>query len=208
MNTGEKHGRLTAVRRLATDKYKNQTWLFDCECGKTCLARAGDVRSGKTSSCGCLRSEISTIRHTKHGDLSKCSDKHLYWVWSSMCRRCSDENYSSYARYGGRGIFVCEEWKDYVHFKAWALENGYDRGLQIDRVDNDGPYMPSNCRFVTPSVNSLNRSTNEYIILCGEKRSQREWELTLGLKKGTIARWKHRNGFENTIKKLCNLYAK
>lgn len=79
-------------------------------------------------------------------------------VWSSMQSRCFDENRAGFHRYGGRGITVCEEWRYSARrFISWALENGYEKGLQLDRRDNDGNYSPDNCRFVSCSENCSNR---------------------------------------------------
>jgi len=81
----------------------------------------------------------------------------IYHVWSGMLRRCNNPKSKAYKNYGGRGIAVCSEWHDFLVFKKWALSHGYDESLQIDRINNDGNYEPSNCRFVTRSINHQNR---------------------------------------------------
>uniref|UniRef100_A0A6M3LHT2 Uncharacterized protein n=1 Tax=viral metagenome TaxID=1070528 RepID=A0A6M3LHT2_9ZZZZ len=78
-------------------------------------------------------------------------------VWMGMKRRCYNPSRKDYKRYGGRGIIVCQEWLDYKTFEKWALANGYRKGLTIDRIDNDGDYEPSNCRFITRAENNLKR---------------------------------------------------
>lgn len=85
-----------------------------------------------------------------HGD----SRTKLYNVWSSMKGRCNTKSYTGYKHYGGRGISYCIDWEKWVNFKSWAYSNGYEDGLQIDRIDNDGNYEPSNCRFISSKANS------------------------------------------------------
>lgn len=92
-----------------------------------------------------------------------------------MLRRCEDAKAANYERYGGRGISVCEEWHTFVKFYSWALENGYDPGLQLDRIDNDGPYSPDNCRFQTLQQNSNNRRSSKYVTAFGETKTVADW---------------------------------
>lgn len=100
----------------------------------------------------------------------------LYGVWRGMRQRCEDPNRKDYFRYGGRGIFVCQEWNtSYEAFRAWAHENGYAQGLQIERVDNDGPYCPDNCIWTTPSINSRNRRSSVSAKAFGETKNLAEW---------------------------------
>ena len=120
--------------------------IFQCpECGKEVEKRLQHGKIQKT--CGCK----------KHGGYAD----NLYKVWSGIKRRCNNPNEDSYDRYGGRGIVVCDEWKNkYPPFKIWAEANGYRKGLQIDRINNDGNYEPDNCRFVTPLENARNKNRN------------------------------------------------
>jgi hypothetical protein len=122
--------------------------LFECEhCGSVVERR---LCAGKESkSCGCQQHAAR-----KHG----MSGTALYAIWNHMRQRCSNPKVDNFHRYGGRGISVCEGWEDFATFKDWALANGYKRGLEIDRIDNDGNYEPGNCRFVTKPVNTRNSS--------------------------------------------------
>ena len=81
----------------------------------------------------------------------------LYRVWSDMKRRCNNPNREAYINYGGRGISVCEKWYNFIVFKDWALNNGYSDDLMLDRIDNDGNYEPTNCRFVNRYISELNK---------------------------------------------------
>ena len=101
----------------------------------------------------------------------------VYNVWSAINERCRNPKSIGYARYGGRGISVCAEWRDAKTFIAWALANGYAEGLEIDRIDNDGNYEPSNCRWTTRYEQLRNRSNSRWITIFGETKIQRDWEL-------------------------------
>ena len=119
----------------------------------------------------------------KHG----LSGTKIHRVWWGIIERCSKEYHHSYYLYGGRGISMCEEWrKDFKSFYDWAMSHGYRDGLQIDRIDNNGNYEPSNCRWVTPSENARNRRVARIIELDGVRHSLIEWSEITGLKPDTI----------------------
>ena len=151
---GLRFNRLLVVKRLGNiHGRKNVYWLCQCLCGNKRNVFTSDLTRGHTRSCGCLRRELLADRNFKHGD--SINDERLYKTWRNMKTRCYNPNNKAYKRYGNRGIFVYKIWKDdYVIFKNWALKNGYKKGLTIDRIDNDGNYEPSNCRFIPKSENS------------------------------------------------------
>jgi len=150
MNTS----RLTPIRFVGKNKHKQDVWLYACSCGKEITAVAASVKCGHTSSCGCLRLERAASACTRHG-LSKHK---LYKVHTSLKGRCFNKNNQSFRYYGGRGITVCKEWKDSFNvFFEWAMSNGWEEGLDLDRKDNDGDYCPENCRFVTRRINLQNK---------------------------------------------------
>lgn len=103
------------------------------------------------------------------------SNTRLHMIWGGMIGRCHTKTNGNYARYGGRGVIVCDEWRTFVPFMNWALSHGYSDELQIDRIDNDGNYEPSNCRFVTRKVNVNNSSRAKRIIIFGETKTISEW---------------------------------
>lgn len=126
-----------------------------CFCGNETIKRCGDVNSGRTKSCGCLHP--NRIKASNHG-LSKHP---LYGVWLGMKNRCGNKTKSS-KYYLDKGVVVCDDWaKNPEKFIRWALNSGWAKGLEIDRLDNDGDYDPSNCRFVTHSENMFNQSTSK-----------------------------------------------
>ena len=153
--TGERFGRLIVVAR-AENKKKRTAWLCRCDCGDEKAIRADDLKRGKTVSCGCFHDESARAVNTTHG-LRKDP---LYDVLVKMKDRCYNQNANQYCDYGGRGISVCDEWmgeNGFVNFYRWAVSHGYERGLCIDRINNDAGYSKNNCRFVTHRENNNNR---------------------------------------------------
>lgn len=158
-------------------------WLCRCECGNEKVVYGDNLRYGYTQSCGCLQKERASEANTKHHDV----DSRLYNVWSAIKRRCYQEYEPKYDRYGGRGIKMCDQWRDdYGAFMEWALENGYDYNAErgactIDRIDNDGDYCPENCRWVSMKVQANNRGCNHKITYKGETHTIAEWSELLGV---------------------------
>ena len=175
--TGQKFGRLTVIR-LLDERTKNggKKYLCRCDCGTEKVVQQGHLRSGAIKSCGCLLRETTIARNKvekrKHGLMNT----KLYAVWRSMKQRCFDENSSSYFRYGGRGITVCDEWKDdFQAFYDWSMANGYREGLSIDRIDVNGNYEPGNCRWATMKKQANNRTNNTIVEYNGVSKTLSEW---------------------------------
>ena len=182
--SGKRFGRLTVLGLDHMNWNSISYWLCKCDCGNEVIVARHNLLRGTTKSCGCYSSEMSRDRLTKHG----MTGQRLYTIWRGMRRRCIDENDNHYDRYGGRGINVCHEWNDFETFHDWAMHNGYEPGLTIDREDNDGNYCPENCRWVTAMAQANNRSSNRRFTYNGHTKTISEWSLVLNVHKTTLAR--------------------
>jgi len=147
--TGQRFGRLFVVSRAQNNSRGRACWVCRCDCGNTKIVVGSNLLQGHTNSCGCI------LR--KHGLTHK---ERLYNIWTGMRQRCMNENSKDYPKYGGRGINVCPDWQNYESFRAWAISNGYRDDLSIDRIDVDGNYEPSNCRWTTSKQQNNNRRSN------------------------------------------------
>lgn len=156
VKTGERYGRLIILRELDKKDRKEgrRTFLCKCDCGGSNEVTLKNLRNGSVQSCGCLGIEQPNHAHRTHGK----SNHPLYNVWSGFMNRCLNNRDYDYHSYGGRGIKICDEWaKDFKVFYDWALENGWEKGLYIDREDVDKGYSPENIRFVGSEINSRNQ---------------------------------------------------
>lgn len=194
--TGKKFGMLTVIGLQDTDSRKTY-WVCQCDCGNIKVVRSDSLKSGAIRSCGCMKKAQEKINLTKHHS-HKMSGTRIYHIWRGMKDRCYNVHSPSYYRWGGRGITICDEWKDnFSAFYSWAMENGYSENLTIDRIDNNGNYEPSNCRWATMEEQSRNRQSNVVIQIGNSKRTLKEWCEIFELEYGTILERYHNNGFES-----------
>lgn len=145
-----------------------------CVCGGFKISSIDNLKSGKIDNCGCDSS--------RHGG----TNTKLYGVWRRINQCCFDQNYVGYKNYGERGILLCEEWKSFVNFRDWALSSGYKIGLSIERVNNNGHYEPSNCRWATVAEQNRNKRTNVFIDDNGTKVIATDFATKIGLPLSTV----------------------
>lgn len=180
---GDKVERLTFKEDLGVVKVGSKNvrrGVFACDCGTIKEISVTDVVNGNTKSCGCYSVDNARERMTTHG-LTNHPVRH---VWSSMIARCYNKNDQRYNTYGLRGIFVCDEWRnDFLEFYNWAIENGWRKGLQIDRIDNEDGYHPLNCQFITIKENCAigkrgmqSNNTSGYV---GVRREHGKWTANI-----------------------------
>ena len=163
---GKKYGRLTIMSIYHKTKGNPIYYNAICDCGKITKVQRSNLKNGHTVSCGCRQREIGFISNLTHGK----SKTPLYQVYKGIKARCFNEHSQFYNYYGGRGITMCDEWRnDYSVFMNWCFKNGYKKGLQIDRIDTNGNYEPTNCRFVTCKINSRNRRNVHVVEYNGEQ---------------------------------------
>lgn len=154
---------------------KKRYGIYECPfCKVHFKTITADVKNGKSTKCLSCARKVST--NAKHND----SKTRLYNIWCSMIDRVENKKSTSYEDYGGRGITICEEWRNnYPSFKKWALQNGYSNSLKIDRIDNDLGYFPNNCRWATQTIQSRNtrrlrsNNTSGYRGVCWHKKQQK-----------------------------------
>jgi hypothetical protein len=174
---GDKFNRLT-IQKLEMEKHIDQNCTFAyciCECGKEHRAKLTDVVSGHAKSCGCLKSESSAENCRKRAS-HNLSNSSLYRKWAGIKARCFYPSQPGYKDYGGRGITICDEWKNsFESFKDWALSNGYEENLTIERIDVNKNYCPENCKFITKEEQHNNTTRNIFITIFGETKNAKQW---------------------------------
>ena len=178
---GKRFGRLV-VKEFGYIKNKASYWLCKCDCGNEKFVSRSGLTSGDIFSCGCYRNEHKSEFGFKHG----YSNTKLYSIWSSMIQRTTNPKHDRYCAYGGRGITVFDEWKTAINFIEWALNNGYEEGLSIERIDVNGNYEPNNCKFIERNAQYENKQNSDLITYQGKTQSLSKWSRELGINRETL----------------------
>lgn len=193
--SGKTFGRLN-VLEYAYSKNSRRYWKCKCKCGNVVYISTNDIKNNHTKSCGCLRKEVAKKNFIESHTTHNLTNTRLYNIWRSMKKRCYLKTHQAYKDYGGRGIKVCDEWKnDFMSFYNWAIENGYKEGLTIDRINNNGNYEPSNCRWTTLKEQQFNKRNNIFLTYNNETKNIYEWSAITGIKYCTIW-WRYKIGWK------------
>ena len=188
--SNKKFGKLLALKRC-TNMSGKTAWECKCDCGNITFVTTSNLTCNRIRSCGCLKIKQLLERSTTHNQRHTV----LYSVWRGLRQRCNNPKHASYHNYGGRGITVCEEWdKSFQAFYDWSYANGYSTEnqkdeklkLTIDRIDNNGNYEPSNCRWVDRKTQTRNMRTTRFITFNGQNKSVSEWCEIYGIKLQTF----------------------
>ena len=187
---GDRFGRLTVVgndAHILSGNRRLRAMQCLCECGTKLIARLDHLRSGATSSCGCLRREFHSRRLRKHGCAIKGRQSSEYRIWVGMITRCTNQNCDAFPRYGGRGITVCGRWRE--SFENFLADIGTrpSKSHSIDRINNNKGYEPGNVQWATTKQQARNRRSNHFLTFLGKTQSIAEWAEELGLSAATIS---------------------
>lgn len=180
---GKRFHHLEVLEFAGTRKHAAM-WLCRCDCGNETTVRGNNLIAGRVKSCGCITGKGNAT----HGG----SHTRLYKIWYGIIRRTEDTTRDDYQRYGANGIRICDEWRhDFAAFRDWALRNGYNDTLSIDRIDNQGNYEPVNCRWVSKSVQENNKRETKRLTIDGVSKTPAEWERISGIPASRIRRRKN-----------------
>jgi len=185
IQSGDKYSRLTIIKEIEKKQY-NRQFLCKCDCGNETTVSSSQLLKGDAKSCGCLRREVTAQRNRKEKTTHGLSKTRVYGIWERMLSRCSNSEDKNYCNYGARGIKVCDEWKDVTIFYDWAISNGHQKGLTIERIDNDGNYEPNNCKWIPRKDQNKNRRMNRQITYKGETKNLTEWSKVTGINRKTL----------------------
>ena len=206
--TGQKFGKLVANEKVINNKYGAAMWKCICDCGNNVIVKSGSLISGHTKSCGCLRAEI--LKATQKNNITHgMTNTKIFRTYNSMKERCYRKNSISYSYYGGKGITICDEWLNkqngFQNFYNWAMKNGYDKTLTIDRIDNNKGYSPNNCRWTTNIKQNNNRSNTIKLSHNGKTQTISEWAKDISISSVVI---KSRLARNNDIEKILSPYVR
>lgn len=189
---GQRFGRLIAVKWTGRNRHGFSQWLCHCDCGNKPIITANKLRTANTKSCGCLKRDI--LRQPKtHGQTKTLT----HMVWVTMRQRCENPRNKKYARYGGRGIRICDRWQKFENFFKDMGEKPI--GKTIERTNNDGNYEPGNCCWATPKQQANNTIRNRRITFGGRSLTLTEWSKEMGVNPSSLFERVEKWGIERAL---------
>lgn len=197
-NIGDVFGRRTIIDHAESYPKSGKARVkVKCECGKVDIVSLQNLLRGNADMCRSCSAKLTQFGLGKIG----ITKEPWYEMWQGMKARCYNPNNKEYHNYGARGIKVCEEWHASAIFGEWAMSHGYEKGLQLDRVDNNGDYCPENCRWVTPQVNANNRRNNVFVTIDGITDTVANTCRRYGLNSRLVEKYKRRKSvsYEDAI---------
>ena len=198
--TGKRFGRLLVTGVAPKMSPGNSCWHVTCDCGTERIVRGTNLSLGKTTSCGCFHNEVTAAINRTHGQ----SKSRTFNIWLKVIARCTKENDAAYPDYGGRGVKVCEIWRN--DFSTFLADMGHaPEGMSIDRINNGGNYEPGNCRWATAKEQALNRRSNVKVVWNGEEKSISEIAPQACVKEDTL-RYRIKKGWpiERAMTEPCH----
>ena len=202
--TGRQFGDWKVVRYAGTTKNGQAKWMCECKCGTKRAVIGSNLRNRSSRNCGCIRAEKLKNKEETH----KMSKSRLYNIWKEILQRTTNEKNKNYRYYGGRGIGICNEWREnFETFAKWSNENGYSPNMTIERRDNSKGYQPDNCYWATMKEQSRNKRSNHWLTYRGKTKTITDWAEDIGMKKTTLTNrinrlgWSTEKALETPVKK-------
>ena len=192
----KRFGQLVVIARIGNTKWNKSRWLCLCDCGNQTMVQGVHLCNGDTKSCGCLvkkHAKIMGLNNGRHGHKRSGKRTRLYNIWGGIIERCCNPSYRDYDHYGGRGITVCERWKQFEYFLA-DMGDPLTNKHQIDRINNNKGYFLANCRWTTATINNRNKRNNRLLNLHGKIQCVTVWSEEVNLSIQTIM-WRVNNGW-------------
>lgn len=196
---GQKFGKLFVIKKSNEKAKNNGEYKYECicDCGRIILVRGSNLKNGNSTQCKYCCKKIRTSKKLRHKNIR------LNTIYNNMKQRCYYKNYSQYKDYGGRGIQICEEWlNSYDNFYNWAINNGYNNNLTIDRINVNGNYEPNNCKWSTKQEQSYNKRNTVFITYKEKTKCLSEWAKILNVFPTTLKCYINKYGIETAFKKL------
>ena len=176
------------------ERINGRLWKMRCSCGETFIAQPSDSK-GVCRKCAMIKLSEERTKHGESPKKGKQNASKLYSVWLNMRSRCYNPKNKKYKDYGGRGISICSDWDDFLNFKRWSLEKGFDESLTIDRIDNNGNYCPENCRWINQKEQMRNTRVNHLLTYNGVTKTMAEWSEITGIKYHTLKQRINKYGY-------------